>query len=414
MKGKLSYHWIVVGGLFVVFAATIGISSNCYYCLIPYIMEEGYSASQTQFIALCTNVTLMLVGLLAARLIRRVGFVRLTVTGSIVMGVALAMRTFCYSYGSMLFWAVVQGAGYGCVMGVPTGLVLANWFHEKRGTATGIAATGSAAAGFLFVQWTNMAIPVFGWRMVNLAQGILAILLLVPVCLFILRETPEEKGLLPYGMTEEMARALEEDEGSAIRGISYGEFLKTRSFYWLCACMFLMMFANVGIGSNITLFMREDAGYDAAFAGCGSARLILAQAPGKILVGWVHDKFGIVVGSLYSLTLGAGFFLFLLLSGRPALAILCGIFMGMRNGMSSVLSPYLTALIVGRRDYARIYAVLNVVGTLGGSLGPVFAGAVFDRTGAFLPAFTVFAVMFAAVAAAAVLSVRSGQGFDEM
>ena len=415
-KKKLSYHWIVVVGLFVVYAATIGISTNCFYGLVPYIMEEGISASQAQTIPLVMTITGMLISLVLAKAIRKFGFVPLTVGGTVLLGVGLAMRSFSHSFPMMLIWAFLQGIGFCCVMGVPSSLVLANWFHENRGTATGIAAAGSAIGGFLFVQVSNMMLPHVGWRTMNLIHAVITVVLLLPVCLFILRETPEEKGLLPYGLTEEQAAAMEAEgeSGGLIRGITLNKYIRTASFWWLAISLFLIMFSNMGVYSNVTLMMREDAGHTAAFAGLVYAIVVLSQAPGKVLIGWVHDKFGITIGNIYNLVLGAGFFICLFLAHSPVMAILCGFFMGMRNAMSSVLVPYQTALIVGRRDYAQIFAVVNIIAMLGSSFGPVFAGAVYDKTGSFNLALIIFAVMWVVLVFTSIFSVKTGEGYDEL
>ena len=102
------------------------------------------------------------------------------------------------------------------------------------------------------------------------------------------------------------------------------------------------------------------------------------------------------------------------MSGNPAMAIIMGIVFGMRNALSSVMAPYMTAYIVGRRDYARIYAIMMIVNSIAGATGPVFAGRMYDVTGSFNLAWIVFGIMFVLVFFVSIIAFRSGEGMDEM
>ena len=414
MKGKLSYHWIVVGALFVDYAASIGISTNAYNAISPAMMKDGLTASQVQTIPLVMTIAMMGLGLAIPALIKKLSFRTVTVGGTILLGVAMAMRTFSHSFGMMLFWAALQGAGFTCVCGVPVGIVLANWFHESRGTATGIAAAGSAIGGFAFVQLTNVLIQSMGWRTTNLIMAVISTALLLPVCMFILRETPEEKGLLPYGMEAGSAESGAEAVADNIKGITFGDFVRSKAFWLLCLTLFVLQFSTMGVYNNINIFLQTEAGHTAMFAGTVYAIVVLSQAPGKIMVGWLHDRFGVVIGSGYGLVLGIGFFVFLMMSGNPAMAVIMGVIFGMRNAMSSVMPPYMTAYIVGRRDYAKIFAVVNLVQGIGAALGPVFAGYLYDTMGSFNLAWIIFGVMFVVLFFISIITFKSGEGMDEM
>ena len=42
------------------------------------------------------------------------------------------------------------------------------------------------------------------------------------------------------------------------------------------------------------------------------------------------------------------------------------------------------------KHFAALYGVLNIMGTVGGAIGPVGAGIYFDRQGTYLPVFYLF------------------------
>ena len=78
-----------------------------------------------------------------------------------------------------------------------TSLIL-RWFRKKRGRIIGIVTGGIGAGGLIMPTVVGgLLIPVLGWRITFLIIGFLPILLLVPLALFIIRERPEDIGLLP-------------------------------------------------------------------------------------------------------------------------------------------------------------------------------------------------------------------------
>jgi len=71
-----------------------------------------------------------------------------------------------------------------------------------------------------------------------------------------------------------------------------------------------------------------------------------------------------------------------------------------------VVLPLVVAECFGVRHLARIYGALMLTLFPGGVLGPLFAGAVFDRAGSYAPAFATFAALNV-LALAALFAVRT-------
>jgi MFS family permease len=66
---------------------------------------------------------------------------------------------------------------------------------------------------------------------------------------------------------------------------------------------------------------------------------------------------------------------------------------GFATAAENVLLPLIVAHCFGVRNLARIYGALMLALAPGGILGPIFAGAVFDRTGGYTAAFVTFAAL---------------------
>jgi MFS family permease len=78
---------------------------------------------------------------------------------------------------------------------------------------------------------------------------------------------------------------------------------------------------------------------------------------------------------------------------------------GFACGAPLVLNPLLTSGYLGMKHFGALYGVLNIMGTVGGAIGPVGAGIYFDRAGSYLPVFYVFIAMML-VAAMIAMSMR--------
>ena len=74
--------------------------------------------------------------------------------------------------------------------------------------------------------------------------------------------------------------------------------------------------------------------------------------------------------------------------------------------MTTVTPPYLTMLVVGRRNYSVIYGLLSLFYGVGVAVGPVVAAKVFDGSGSYAPAWIAFMVLALVMAVATVAGVR--------
>ena len=81
--------------------------------------------------------------------------------------------------------------------------VLANWFVARRGTAIGVAAMGTTAAGAVMPLITVALIDGLGWRTTLLCFAAAAVAIVVPVVLGLVVKKPEDVGQWPDGAPPE-------------------------------------------------------------------------------------------------------------------------------------------------------------------------------------------------------------------
>ena len=82
---------------------------------------------------------------------------------------------------------------------VPAMTMVSNWFSEKRGRAMGIMTAGQGLGGFILSPLTIYLISSLGWRIAWGATGILTWLIMIPPALLVVKQKPEDMGLLADG-----------------------------------------------------------------------------------------------------------------------------------------------------------------------------------------------------------------------
>lgn len=413
MKAKrFTYHWAIVIACFILMASSVGITQNCINLFSIEIMNElKFTASQVQVMntiaTLMTMVSALVVG---------------TVFNKFSMRLAMPVYAICLTGGFFLYSTVnslaqlyilsaLVGFGRGGVAVVPCGLLMNNWFKEKRGFATGIALAGSTAGGFVFVRIANAIIASMDWRRAYMVLGVMAAVLIIPTVIFVIREKPEDKGLRPYGATDE-------DTASAVKaeftGISRKKFLKTSAFWMLGITFFLISAINMGLQNNVSIYLTMQKGQTRELAADVASILLLSQVVGKILLGSIYDKKGVKFGSAYGCVVFLLSIVTIMLAGNKAFAIIFGVIVGLALSMTTCTPPLLTSLAVGRREYSSIYGLLNAFATAGVALGPVIAGFIYDHTESYDLAWIIFAVVAVVILVLTILAMNKSKGYSSM
>ena len=413
MKAKrFTYHWAIVIACFILMASSVGITQNCFNLFSIEIMNElKFTASQVQVMntiaTLMTMVSALVVG---------------TVFNKFSMRLAMPVYAICLTGGFFLYSTVnslaqlyilsaLVGFGRGGVAVVPCGLLMNNWFKEKRGFATGIALAGSTAGGFVFVRIANAIIASMDWRRAYMVLGVMAAVLIIPTVIFVIREKPEDKGLRPYGATDE-------DTASAVKaeftGISRKKFLKTSAFWMLGITFFLISAINMGLQNNVSIYLTMQKGQTRELAADVASILLLSQVVGKILLGSIYDKKGVKFGSAYGCAVFLLSIVTIMLAGNKAFAIIFGVIVGLALSMTTCTPPLLTSLAVGRREYSSIYGLLNAFATAGVALGPVIAGFIYDHTESYDLAWIIFAVVAVVIIVLTILAMNKSKGYSSM
>ena len=150
--------------------------------------------------------------------------------------------------------------------------------------------------------------------------------------------------------------------------------------YWL---LFAIHIADnlVRTGFLIFLpFLLRDKGADLPTIGLGLSLLFAGGAAGKLVMGWVGDRLGVVPSVILTEAATTALILLLLPVSLPLALVLLPLVGLMLNGTSSVLYGTVPEFVSAeRRTHA--FAVFYTGGSIAGATGPLIAGLLGDATG---------------------------------
>lgn len=430
---KTTYHWLIVAACFLLMAVTVGILVNCFAALGPALGAHFVGGGSVQLVFTISVLANLIGGALAGKVYANRPMQKVMPIFAILLSVGIfgwsQFWTDSPSLTLMYVCSVAVGIGASFLSIVPMSIVINNWFQEKKGLAMGIYSAGSVVAGLVLVPIVNSIVtqgstfyigfgPATTWQQAYILLGIIAAVVSIPTTIFIIRGTPQEKGLLPYGASAEKAQG----GGEAAKGISLKKYLKTPSFAFLALSAFLIGFVNLGIQNHIVIYL-ENVGkitQAALVFSLGMGSMIIA----KYLLGMIYDKKGIVAGQIFCLVCGLltiGLMLVVGFTQSSSLAYVFGVSYGLVGAMTTVTPPYVTAKIVGVREYPMIFGILSLTYGLGVAVGPMVIEGVMSSDGvyssdpaAWTPILIVLMVIAVIMACTTVLSVRKGEGFSEM
>ena len=393
-------------------AATVGITVNTFTIISPAMIADlGITATQVQLISLVSTFANMFAGLFVGKLMAKFGMKMTMTVGTILMCGGFALRGMSSTMLTLCASNFVCGLGMAEISTIPSGVLVNNWFSmEKKGTMSGIAFAGSVVGGIVFVQVANVLMQAYDWRVTHYVLAAVCAVMMLPISLFIVRARPEMMGLRPLGSENSAGAAA----AAAVTGISAKKFRKTASFWLLAFTVFVIGFTNMGIQRNFAICLQNEHGHSEDFAAMVYSAVMFIQIFGKLILGAIYDKKGVKIGTIYNTVLVIATVAFALASNNAPMAVGFGVVFGLLGSMTTVTPPYLTALIVGRRNYAGIFGLVNVFFNVGVAVGAVVAARVFDATGSFNGAWIAFAVLMVIAAFTTVLSTKHAKEYRSM
>ena len=398
--------WIVLGALTVCMLAGSGLRSVFGVYIKPMEEEFGWTRGALSGAAAVSLLLLGAVGPFVGRLADRWGPRNVIAISLFVLALGAIGSSFIQTLWHVyVMTGVFMALGAGGVALTTGSTVVARWFEARRGLAIGIAA-GGMSAGQLIVIPLAMALTVwFGWRTSFLWLGIGLLVLVLPVCLGLIRNNPEDRGTRPYGATGPAPTRAEAQATRVAGRVGVSEAAQTLPFWLLMGTFFVCGYTSNGM--VLTHFMPHALEHNFTAFQASSALGVMGamNIMGTLASGWICDRFG-RRGPLatYYFVRGVSLLFLLYVWNVPSLHLWAALF-GLNYISTVPPTTTLTANIYGPYSVGELSGWIFFAHQVGSALGAALAGWVFELTGTYSNAF-VSAAVLAFVAAGLAMMIR--------
>ncbi len=350
----------------------------------------------------------------AGHLADRLGPRRILIVGVLLVGAGFVLFGQVRSVWTFFAAVIVIAVGMSACGPAVTQTAVARWFTKKVGRAMAIMSLGAGISGFMAVVAVTL-ISAYGWRTALVILGMILWATCIPMALSV-RDRPQDMGLLPDGEPSSGGDGPSSGKGEAAvqaeglagltaerEGLTVQQALRTRAFWLLAIAISLLQMGSLGVVAHGIAFMEDEVGFSKQGAALVAMGLPIASLPGRVIVGWLADyvekRWLLAVVCLLQ---GVGILAFANIhSGWHAVLFLM-VFSPAWGGYIAV-RPALQADYFGARAFGSIQGLLLFMGTVGGVIGPVFAGAVYDAGQSYRPGFAILGVIAMASAVGLVM-----------
>ena len=396
MSRREKQGWLIVGVLFVSWFIVWGGGLNTASVFYPPLLKSfGWSRAKLSagfaVGALSAGLTGPLVGWLCDRFDVR----KVMVAGVAVTFIAYLALSRCETYAQFIIINLATGIGVVACTGIPSSIVVANWFNERRGLAMGISLAGASIGGALMTPVANRVIGASGWRIGYLVLAVPMAVIVIPLLIGFLKGRPDAA---PVAASETPSAPIE------LPGLEVKQAFMERSIWLITLVQFLGASLWAGLGQHFIAYMMG-LGYSAGYAAYALSVIFLFTTAGSLLSGPLADRIN-ARRSLAITWLGTAAAVVALLGATHFVAlgiyvILAGVF----SGALGVLMPLLMVESLGLKRLGSLMGLSGVFSTLGFAAGPIVTGRIFDVTGSYSAALWMFVVV-SIVCVGAVLACR--------
>lgn len=376
---KIFYGWIVVLGCVCITATVVPMVMSLANVYLLSVTED-MAISRSAFTLVNTITQSM--GIIFSPIVAKK-----LATGDLKKIQTIALIAFVGAYFSFSFatavWqlyllAIVLGIAYTSSTLIPVSMMITNWFEEKRGLAMSIAMAGIGLGGFIFSPVLSYLLTTFGWRASYRIMAVLLLAITIPISLFVLKKSPSEMGLQAYGATKKAEQTTHEEKESAL---TVNQLIRQPVFLMLVFGIFCNGLLNSGSLGQFPPALEEMHGVVVKSSIISLYSLV--GIFGKLILGWIDDRFGTVKSAIF----GCGFMtlaFILLLNGHQLVMIyLMAFCFGLGTPIGTVSPPLITARIYGRKHYAEVYGIISSISQVGLTLGSLIIASIYDKTGSY-------------------------------
>lgn len=374
---KPHYAWAILLACCLIQGAGLGIVNNCvglFY--VPVCEDLGFSRGNLTLYVTFQNMCCCFGMLCSQKILRKIPLQYVLAIASLLAGIPY----FLLSRATRLWhWYVLgslQGLGTAFITSLVVPIVLRQWFRRRLGMAMGVASSFAGFTGAVMSAILGVVIRNLSWRTGYALSGILLLAMTLPASLLVIRMTPGEKGLRPYGAAAEEKIPTPQKTGlyPTARDIGKAQLLQIMLLGFMAKvfCSFVSHLPAYGISVSISIV---DASLLTTFC-------MLGNMTTKLAFGLLNDRVGAKKASNIAFCMIGG--AILLLMSKVQIAMCVGAFLFGTVSMFSITQvPLIARTICDEEQYANILVAVNVASYISYSVSMSLYGYLYDWLGSY-------------------------------
>jgi OFA family oxalate/formate antiporter-like MFS transporter len=417
---KVMNRWIVVlGGILIQLALGAIYAWSAFTTPLQGATgspsEFAFSKTETQAIFSAGLLTFAIFTIIGGRLRNKYGSMKVALSGGVILGLGYILASFVGAsfVGKLASIGIIAGAGIGLAYVVPIAVGV-KWFPDKKGLVSGLAVAGFGFGAFIWILLANPP-SILGFSgLITKQAGAYTVLnvdyafrlygflflILVGIGSLVMKNPPA--GWKPAGWNPPACDSKEKEAGYNCKP---REMCRKREFYLLWMMFIIGALAGLMVIGNVQNFAKSPTdGFTAYgfslkdandFAVLGAAVCLpIFNGAGRIVWGQVSDKIG-RRKALLSMFLFQGIMMivFFYTTTNPYIFYVAAALIGFNFGGNFALFPAACADSFGAENLGLNYGFIFTAYGIGGTVGPILAGAVQDAGMSFLYAFIPAAIM---------------------
>ena len=367
-EGSLRYPgWRVAaaaaGGVFFGFASLLVYTFGVF--LKPIAAEFHWSRQAVSgafgLAAICVAICSPFLGALLDRVAPR----RVILPCFAVFGCAFASLAFLSNHLWHLYvvFIVLGIVGNGTAHLAYSG-ALTTWFCQRRGMAFALLMSGGALGAMVLPAIAQGLIALVGWRQTFAILGIAVLVAGLPLATRVKRRGGVQ---------------IVEREWS---GHSVSEGLRSWSFWIILIVLFAASLSQNGAIAHLAPLL-SDRGVSGKFAAIAVSVLGMATLFGRLVTGWLLDRFFAPHVSVCLLSIASLGTYLLAGAHSPTMGCIGAALIGFGMGGEADTTPYLISRYFGLGSFSTLYGFSWTAYAIAGAVGPVIMGRAFDMTGSY-------------------------------
>ncbi len=437
-RPKAMNRWIiVVGGVLIQLALGAIYAWSAFTTPLQGSLgsssEFAFSKTETQAIFSAGLLTFAIFTIIGGRFRNKYGSMKIALSGGVLLGFGYILASFVGAsfVGKLACIGIVAGAGIGLAYVVPIAVGV-SWFPDKKGLVSGLAVAGFGFGAFIWILLANPPSILgfnglitrqpgaYAYTVLNVDNAFrlygVVFLILVGIGSLVMKNPPS--GWKPAGWNPPVI-----DSKQKRIGYDCGprEMCTKKEFYLLWMMFIIGALARLMVIGNVQNFAKSPADGFAAYGFSSQAAadyavigaavcLPIFNGAGRIVWGQVSDRIG-RKKALLSMFLfqGITMVVFFYTTTNPYIFYMVAALIGFNFGGNFALFPAACADSFGARNLGLNYGFVFTAYGIGGTVGPILAGAVQDAGMSFLYAFIPAAIMCFIAAALAFVYRNPGQ-----